>query len=364
MITPLVGIERRTGGAKWLSDRPDAVSSRRVRRFSASALCLTLLVGAAPVRAEVVLRMASVAPDGTAYAREIKALANEVLLATHGEVRLKLYLSGITGDEEEMAARMKRGQLDAVASAGMMCRAAAPTLRVLQLPGLVENREELRWLVQQMHSTFEEEAKQAGIVMPAAAVLGPQIIMSSHPVRNLEDFKHERMWMWDLDRAGIAVFRGIGINVVPVPVHLASQAKDQNLFDGFIALPSASLAFQFALKSRYLSDVKMGYLTACIIVSQSAFDTLPIEHQKSLRSIIAKYSLHTDEVMEVQDNQLLSGLFEKQGLRSVPWPPGQREEMLRRMRATYKTLPADLVPHEPLLRVLQLLDDYRAKRRR
>src|SRR3954466_7055760 len=97
---------------------------------------LTSLVHAEPVQ----LRMAAIAPDGTSWARELKAWARGVESGTHGEVKVKWYLGGIAGEETAALDRVDRDQLDGVAGA-LMCEALAPTLRVMRVPGLIQNRE-------------------------------------------------------------------------------------------------------------------------------------------------------------------------------------------------------------------------------
>src|SRR5437879_2846744 len=96
-------------------------------------LALTTMLGlttSTPATAEpIVLRMAAVAPEGTAWAREGHALERDIAELTHGQVRIKWYLNGIAGDEMTMLDRIRREQLDGVASAGMMCQKLAPTMR-------------------------------------------------------------------------------------------------------------------------------------------------------------------------------------------------------------------------------------------
>src|SRR3954467_6995726 len=79
---------------------------------------------------EVTLRMGTMAPDGTAWARELNAFARDVDQRTHGQVRIKWYYGGITGDEPGMGERIRRGQLDGAASGGPLCESLAPSMRV------------------------------------------------------------------------------------------------------------------------------------------------------------------------------------------------------------------------------------------
>ena len=83
------------------------------------ALCLSL-IWCAPLWAQHVVRMATPAPEGTGWAREIHAISREVEAATHDGVKLKWYLGGIAGDELQMGERVRRDQLDGVGSGGML----------------------------------------------------------------------------------------------------------------------------------------------------------------------------------------------------------------------------------------------------
>ncbi len=85
--------------------------------------------------AEVVIRMATVAPDGTSWARELKAFDREVQTVTHGQVRVKWYFGAIAGGEDEVKERIERNQLDGAASGGMMCQRVAPSMRVTRVMG-------------------------------------------------------------------------------------------------------------------------------------------------------------------------------------------------------------------------------------
>ena len=91
-----------------------------------------LLVSATPASGEpeVVLRLASVAPDGSILARELRTFASEVESETEGKVRIKWFMNAVAGDEIEQGERIKRGQLDGTAGGGMFCNRIMPTMRV------------------------------------------------------------------------------------------------------------------------------------------------------------------------------------------------------------------------------------------
>src|SRR5690348_8711845 len=79
------------------------------------------------------LRLASIAPEGTAWAREIYAFGRDVSTQTSGALQVKWYMGGIAGDDVEMGHRMERGQLEGGGSAGHLCERLSPTLRALRV---------------------------------------------------------------------------------------------------------------------------------------------------------------------------------------------------------------------------------------
>ncbi|HEX4461609.1 MAG TPA: TRAP transporter substrate-binding protein DctP, partial [Polyangia bacterium] len=111
--------------------------------------------GAARGEPTVVLRFASEAPQGTAWAREGQALERDIAELTHGQVRIKWYLNGIAGDETQMLDRMRRDQLDGVASGGMMCQKLAPSMRVMRIPGLFQSRDESQYVSGRLKEDFD-----------------------------------------------------------------------------------------------------------------------------------------------------------------------------------------------------------------
>ncbi|HEY1586925.1 MAG TPA: TRAP transporter substrate-binding protein DctP, partial [Polyangia bacterium] len=118
----------------------------------------------APATAEpTVLRMAAIAPEGTSWARELKAFARGVENATDGAVRVKWYLGGVAGDEAEEVARIKRDQLDGRAGA-MICDILAPSLSVTRIAGLLHSRAEASRVVNLLTPTIAEEFQRNGFV--------------------------------------------------------------------------------------------------------------------------------------------------------------------------------------------------------
>jgi TRAP-type transport system periplasmic protein len=337
--------------------------------MTAPALILVALTAAAEPPASVaatvaahVIRMATAAPEGTAWAREIRAMSREVEQATQGTVRLKWYLGGIAGDELQMGERVRRDQLDGVASGGMLCTRLAPSMRVLGVQGLFQDRAEATYVAGRLKPILDEEFAKAGFVNLTELSIGPQVLFTRAPVNGLGDLRKQRVWVWDLDEVDRLEFGEMGVPVVAMSLEEAAHAYDAGKHDGFVAVPPAALAFQWSTQARYLSPLRVGVLTGCFIVANRAFDSLPLEAQQIFRTVEAKAAARLEEVGRTEDEALLGGgLFSHQGLTYLKVSDRFRAEFLEAAAAAREHLGNKLVPEALLLKVTTWLADFRAE---
>ena len=326
------------------------------------ALACLLLLGAVADGAEPrSWKLAAISPDGTPWSRELHTTAQEIEAGTDGAVRIKLYLGAVAGDETEVAARVAKGQLDAVASAGVLCDQVSPTLRAISIPGLFTTRAEAAAVSQKLRPTMEEEAQKSGFALLGVATLGQDVLFTRTPVRSLADLRALKLWRWDGDDAGIATARAMGLHVVPTPVHEAMAAMEAGKLDGFMAIPTAALAFQWSTRTRYLTSLRAGHLNGCILVANRAFDRLPIEHQQVVRAAVAKLAVRFEESSRRDDEALVGELFTRQGLKVAAPSAAFRADFFAAAEKARAALSEAVVPHVVIARVLEALAEVRAK---
>ena len=325
------------------------------------ALALLLSLAARAAADPVTLRFATIAPEGTGWAREFKAFARDAEAFSDGQLRIKWYFSGIAGDETVVPDRIRRGQLDAEAAA-VTCSNIAPSLRVMRVIGMFRRREETHAIIARMRPKLDEEFRKAGYVALSITWFGSDVALSREPIRTMADLQRMRLWIWNLDPVWTTEMKMLGMHVVPLPVEEAGRAYDQGRIDGFLALPNAALAYQWSARTRYVSDLKIASLPACVIISAAAFEALPFESQKALRAAAAKATLRFEDLNGTQEDALLGGLFDRQGTHLVAASPTFRASFLETARVARESLPESIVPKPLITKVLGGLSDYRAER--
>ncbi|MDB4970579.1 MAG: Extracellular solute-binding protein family 7 [Myxococcales bacterium] len=308
------------------------------------------------------LRMASVTPEGSAWARELHAAGREIAASTREQVLVKWYLSGIAGDELAMHDRVQRDQLDGILSGGMLCQRLAPSLRAAGTVARFRDRGEASYILQKLKPIVDAEFDKAGYVNVAEAGMGFSVIFSRTPVRTMADLKRLHPWMWGLDEVLKTQLFAMGLAPAPLPVEGSGRAYDEGKIDGFISVPSAALAFQWSAQTRYVTNLRVGYLAGCMLVSRRAWDTLGHDDQALITSAAAKLQVRVEETARMSDEMLLGGLFARQGLQAMPASPTLQAEFNAAARDALKSV-EKLAPPGLLDKVSEWLAEYRNNHR-
>src|SRR5689334_19121744 len=129
------------------SSRARIISSTRQQMVQQMKLrnpfALALLGLAGSVQAATTMKIATVAPDGTAWMREMRAGADALKKRTEGRVEIKYYPGGVMGDEPSVLRKIKIGQLQGGAFTGGELSAIVKDAQIYSLPFLFKNQEEV-----------------------------------------------------------------------------------------------------------------------------------------------------------------------------------------------------------------------------
>jgi TRAP-type C4-dicarboxylate transport system substrate-binding protein len=242
----------------------------------------------------------------------------------------------------------------------MLCQRLAPALRVMRVAGLFQSREEALYVLGRLKPRLDSEFGKSGFTNLGEAGFGSDLIFSREPVRSLADLRRGRFWVWDLDDVWERQLPAMGMRIVRLPVQKAAQAYEERQTDGFLAISTAALAYQWSTRARYFTDLHLGYLMGCLVMSQAAFDPLPTSHQQVIREASSTLMRRVEDMGQRQDAALLGGLFEKQGMRRVPVEDIFRTEFLAAARAAREKA---LTSNALLQQVNAWLADFRAEHR-
>ena len=189
-------------------------------------------------------------------------------------MQIKWYLAASPATSCSQDERVQRDQLDGLVSGGMLCQRLSPSMRATGMAAEFRDRDEANYVLGRLKPTLDAEFAKAGYAVVGTAGIGFSVFFSRTPIRTMADLKRLQSVAVEPRRGAAHAARRHGPHIVPLPVEAAARAYDDGKVDGFIGLPSAALAFQWSSQARYAMDLRVGYLTGCILVSRRAWDSI------------------------------------------------------------------------------------------
>ena len=114
----------------------------RFQSIAAAGLAAVWLsTGAAA--AQVVLKLATLAPEGSIWMQALNDARAEIETATAGAVKLKIYPGGIMGSEKDVLFKIKTGQLQGGGFMGYAIGKVCPEASALMFPMVFRGYEEV-----------------------------------------------------------------------------------------------------------------------------------------------------------------------------------------------------------------------------
>lgn len=265
---------------------------RTFLKGSAAASAAAITGFPAIVRAaEHTLRIATLAPEGSSWAKAFSQVAREVKEATDGRIKMKVYYGGTMGDEAAMVKKMRTGQLDGAALTNVGLAEISQQLLMLQLPLLFRKSSELDKVRTAMSSRFEGMLSDAGFMLSGWGDVGFAHLFSNIEIRRPSDAQATKMWVWDTDPVSKEVMKVAGINATPLGVPDVLPSLQTGVIDAFMNSPYGAIALQWYTKAAFMTNLKLAVTIGGSVMTKAAWAKLPVADQELLQSIAtAKHS--------------------------------------------------------------------------
>jgi TRAP-type transport system periplasmic protein len=334
-------------------------------RFRPCLLALALLVmGGQVARAETVIRVGTVAPEGSRFAKDLRAMTGEIERLSGGEVRFKWFMGGRYGDEKAMAATLMdpRGNLDGVAFSGIGLPYIVPEMKVWIYPGLFQNVEEVDYLEHRYQAEFVGYFEREGLLMLTWAEAGFNYLHCDEKFDTFEALKKRRLWLWADDVHTITAANALGVQTDSTKLgELHDWLRDKKV-DVWAYPPLAVIAMGLQKYSRYMSDMPFTFLVGAFVMRKDVFAKLPPDSQRAIRAIGDKWGARLTRSWRAEAARAVDAM-KKQGTKIVPWSDAEKQRFFQAAAAERGNV-AKMWGLEALMkRFASDLDLYRQARR-
>ncbi len=314
-------------------------------------LALALLGVAATATADT-LKIATVAPDGTAWMREMRAGADAVKQRTEGRVEIKFYPGGVMGDPATVLRKIRIGQLHGGAFTGGEIMSVVPDAQLYSLPFLFRNQAEVDAVRARLDARVKASFEPQGFVALGLSGGGFAYLMSTRDIRNSADLKTAKVWVPQGDTVAEVAFKAAGVTPTPLPLADVYTSLQTGLIDTAANTPAGAIAFQWHTKIKHIVDLPVTYVVGLLAVDKKAVDKLAAADQQVLREEMDKVFARLEQINR-DDNAKAMDTLKGQGI-AIHAPAGDEQKAWQDVGAqAMQRIVADKLVSPELLKAVQ-----------
>ena len=224
-----------------------------MQRFTQLTSLLLLLTLAAPASA-LTLKIATIAPNGTTWMKELKSAGKEIAEQTDGRVKLKFFPGGVMGNDQSVMRKMRVGQLHGGALSGGALSLVYNGVQIYSLPFLFNNYDEVKHARKILDPAVTEGLAKKGFVVLGISEGGFAHLFSDKVIRDVDDLLGQKVWVPEQDKITRYTFETAGITPIPLPVSDVYTGLQTGLLDTVGINPAGAIALQWHTKVKHMID--------------------------------------------------------------------------------------------------------------
>jgi TRAP-type C4-dicarboxylate transport system substrate-binding protein len=333
------------------------MAKKHAPQLQAVLILIVLSVLAAPLSAQVI-KMGSLAPEGSPWDRALQRIAADWSEISAGKIRVKIYPGGIAGAEPDMVRKMRINQLQAAAITGIGLGSITESIYAIQLPLLIRTDAEFDYVIQQMQPTLNALLEDKGFTMLAWFLAGWAHFFTKTPMVTPAEMKKLKMQVDDSAPTINQAWKEMGFHIVPVPSTQVLPALQSGMIEAFILTPLTAAATQWFGPAKHMADLQIAPMFGGILFSERAWDRIDPDLKPQLIAAVERHlGTLRRETLELEAEALRVML--DNGLVIHPVPPAAAAEWERVVAEGLEIVVGDAVPAELVEEVRGHLRDFR-----
>ena len=331
------------------------------RAATVTAAAAACLIAAGTARAQtVVVKMATLVPDGSSWHQILKETAEKWKTLSGGRVVVRLYPGGVAGDDPDVVRKMRLGTLNAGVLTSVGVAEIDKSVYALGIPMMYGSYEEVYHVLDKMKPGLEGRLEAKGFVVLNWADGGWVRFFSQRPVAVPDDLRALKLFSWAGDNDSVEIWRAAGFNPVPLPSTEIATALQTGLVNALGAPPQVAVITQYYNHAKNMTDLQWQLLLGATIISKSTWEKIPADMRPGLLEAAR------DGGRRLQDEIRKSGekdveAMRKRGLNVVTVDARARELWRQTAESMYRRIRGTIVPADAFDEAVRHRDEYRKR---
>ncbi len=297
---------------------------------AALASLAALALAPAPARAEETfeLKLATVAPDKTPWADVLKEYKKVIEEKSKGRIKVRVFLGGTMGDENETVRMAARGQLSGVGASTGAVASLVEELSAIEIPFLFANANEADYVLDKfLLAPMEEKFRAKDLVLGFWSENGFRHFGAGFPIKKPADVANRKMRSQE-SYVHIEMWKALKASASAIPTTEVTTALKTGAVEGFDQALLYMVAGAWHTSIKHMTLSAHIYQPAVIAFNKAWFDKLPPDLQQLLltegRALVRKSRASIRKM-----NPKLVEIIKKAGVTVVPLTEAERAEWMK-----------------------------------
>jgi len=235
-------------------------------------------------RAKYLFKIASLAPDGSVWAKRFQEMTREITEKSNNEIGFKIYPGGVMGDDRAMFRKIKIGQLQGGGFTMTGIGEVVQDFRVMGIPFLFNSYEEVDYVTEKLWPFFQQAFADNNLVLMGMSEVGFIYTMSTEPIVTLDDLKKSKSWVPEGDPISNIFLETAGVTPIALSIPDVLSSLQTGLINTVYNSFYGAIVLQWFTRTRYITDIPFAYGYGAFALDRKAFSRLPDEYARMMES--------------------------------------------------------------------------------
>ena len=327
-----------------------------------SRLALLALLGtlALPAGAQqrVLVKMATLVPDGSSWHQILKETAARWEQVSGGRVKVNLYPGGVAGDDPDVVRKMRLGTLQAGVLTAVGVAEIDKSVYALGVPMMYSGYDEVYAVLEKMRPRLEASLDQKGFVVLNWADGGWVHFFTKKPVARPDDLRRLSLFTWAGDDDSLEVWKSVGFQPRPLPATEIMTALQTGLVEALGTPPQVAVISQYFQHAPNMTQLRWQLLLGATVIRKDVWERIPADLRPQLMEITRDAGRRLQAEIRGSEARDVEAM-KKRGLNVVAVDAKAQAEWQKLVDTILPRVRGKIVPADALDEALRYRDEYR-----
>ncbi|WP_372366841.1 TRAP transporter substrate-binding protein DctP [Candidatus Uabimicrobium sp. HlEnr_7] len=252
-------------------------------------IAIITLISSCLFAEEVILKIATVTPEGSLWTKKLRDMDKEIKKKTKGRVRLKIYADSRKGSEAKVVRKINDFKLDGALFLQSGMENIVPQTSILQLPYYYKGNEHWQKVQATLKKDLEFSFSKKQIKVLGWVGSGFTYAFTNKQVQSLKNFQQLKNWLYTEDPLIQTCFERLGLKGKEIKVKEVLQSLQKKDINSVYASPYLLVALEWHKHVNYCIDLPINNVVGGFVLHEKAYASIPSKMRKKVGKIIKKH---------------------------------------------------------------------------